>query len=352
MAQVKVLLTSPKPISSGGMMMDSGMALGSVDGIALFSDTGDVVGAAVVSGTQVNVQFTSPKGTFGAIPGYPLMTVTTSVPSTALPGQTFGVSLNSSSSWWQDLLGLPIPVELKPGTFTVGGSVSITNVVPGGGALAPGGTFRVLGMGFSTKTRVQMNPIKASSITLVSPNELLVSVKDGGLLDGNMIQVVNPDNSSDTYYSYLRGIPVGQSSRPLLTHTVPVFSISTGTDATFPPTISPQLNPDYFTGVAFQNPAAVPALITIESHNSGGALTGSAAVTLPSGGRISREVSELLGTTLPIGSYLHVTSTQPVQMLGLLGNDKTGIVLPVAFAGLSPAIAPSATTAATGGGGG
>src|ERR1035437_2937846 len=257
MAQMKVLLTSPKPISGGGMLVDSGLALGNLDGIALFSDTGDVVGAAVLNGSSVDVRFTSPHGTFGAVPGYPLMTLTTAVPATAFVGQTFQVNLNSSS-FWQDLLGFPIPVELKPGSLLVGGSVNISDVIPGGGLMAPGSTFRILGTGFSTKTRVQLNPLKASSIVCLSPAEILVTLKDGGMLDGEMIQVVNPDASTDTYYSYLRGISVGPSMRPLLTHTVPVFSIGTAIDAILPTTFSPQLNPDYFNGVAFQNPAALP----------------------------------------------------------------------------------------------
>ena len=144
------------------------------------------------------------------------MTVALRLKPTVQNGQVFGVALDQSASFWRNLLGLPIAVELKPGSITVGGSVSITNVVPGGGVLPAGGTFRILGMGFSPQTKVQLNPLKASSIQYVSPGEIRVTVKDGGVLDGTKIQVSNPDNSSDTYYSYLRGVPVGASARPLL----------------------------------------------------------------------------------------------------------------------------------------
>src|SRR5947207_11306778 len=66
MAQIKVQLTSPKPITTGNMSMDfADGSFDSIDGIALFSGTGDVVGAAVVNGGKVNVRFTSPNGTFG-----------------------------------------------------------------------------------------------------------------------------------------------------------------------------------------------------------------------------------------------------------------------------------------------
>jgi hypothetical protein len=84
-----------------------------------------------------------------------------------------------------------------------------------------------------------------------------------------------------------------------------------------------------------QNPGAAAAVVTVESHDAGGVLTGSTTVTLPSGSRLTREVSELLGSVLPTGSYLHVSSPQAVQMLGLLGNDRTGVVIPVSMVVLS-----------------
>src|SRR5215831_15957463 len=76
MAQMKVQLTSPKPITTGNMSVDmSGVFFDAIDGIALFSSTGDVVGAAVVNGGKVNVEFTSPKGTFGTSLDYPILTI-------------------------------------------------------------------------------------------------------------------------------------------------------------------------------------------------------------------------------------------------------------------------------------
>ncbi len=355
MAQLKVLLTSPMPITSGGMYLDmSSVDFASIDGIALFDAAGDVNGAAVVDGGKVNMQFTSPNGTFGATVDYPIMTVALRLKPTVQNGQVFGVALDQSASFWRNLLGLPSAVELKPGGITVGGSVSITNVVPGGGVLPAGGTFRILGMGFSPQTKVQLSPLRASSIQYVSPGEIRVTVKDGGVLDGTKIQVSNPDNSSDIYYSYLRGVPVGTSGRPLLGQTVPAFSSRTMFEAVLPSTISPLLNADYFTALALQNPNGTDAVVTVEAHAADGALTGSTTVTLPSGGRLTREVSELLGSVLPTGSYLRVVSTQPVQALGLLGNDKTGAVMPVAMVVLNASAAPAAPVdgISHGGGGG
>src|SRR4051794_11640043 len=192
MAQMKVLLTSPMPITSGGTRMDmSSVDFDSIDGIALFNAAGDVNGAAVVDGGSVNLQFTSPKGTFGATLDYPIMTVALRLKPTVQNGRVFPVALDPSASLWRDLLGTAMAVELQPGSITVGGSVSITDVLPGGGFIPAGGTFRILGMGFSRQTKVQLNPLKASSIDVVNSGEIRVTLKDAGVLDGTKITVLN-----------------------------------------------------------------------------------------------------------------------------------------------------------------
>ena len=346
---MKVLLTSPMPITSGNMYLDmSGVSFDSIDGIALFSGTGDVVGAAVVNGGLVNVQFTSPNGTFGTGLDYPVLTVALTVGKNTFAGQKFPVILDPTASIWRDLLGTSIPFEFQQGSITVGGSVSITNVVPGGGTLPAGSKYSIFGMGFSPQTKVSVRGLAASTIQYVSPTEFRVTVKDGGVLDGTLIQVQNPDKSSDTYYSYMRGVPAGQSAQPLLSRTVPVFSLNTAFEAVLPPTISP----DCFTSIALQNPNPASSNITIESRSAAGAVTGSMNLTLPSGYRISREVSELFGATLPAGGYLHILSTQPIQMLGLLGNDRTGVVLPVSVTVLNAPAPPPAPVPTPSGGGG
>src|SRR3954447_22945412 len=74
-AQLKLLLTSPMPIITGNGAWDlSGVSFDSIDGINLFSPTGDVAGAAVLSGRQFNLRFVSPNGTFGTNADYPIMT--------------------------------------------------------------------------------------------------------------------------------------------------------------------------------------------------------------------------------------------------------------------------------------
>jgi hypothetical protein len=268
-------------------------------------------------------------------------------------GQKFPVILSPTASLWQDLLGSTLSLSVLQGSITAGGSASITNVVPGGGVLPPGGTFSVLGVGFTPKTKINVRGLSTSSIAYISPTEFRVTVRDGGLLDGTLIQAQNPDNIVDSYYSYMRGVPMGTSTRLLLARTVPVFSILTATEAVLPSTISPQVNPDYFTAIALQNPSPAAASVTVEARSGSGAVLGSTVVTLPNGTRFTREVSELLGFTLPTNGYLHVASSQPVQVEGLLGCDSTGVVLPIAATVLAgPPLPVAAPPTASGGGGG
>jgi hypothetical protein len=124
-------------------------------------------------------------------------------------------------------------------------------------------------------------------------------------------------------------------------------------EGVLPSTISPLVNADYFTAVALQNPGAAEAVVTVESHAADGVLADGTTVALPSGGRLTREVSELLGSVLPTGSYVRIVSAQAVQALGLLGNDKTGTVIPVAIVVLNaPAAAATPVDGISNGGGG
>jgi len=322
MAQAKVLLTSPQPIPGGGSHFTG--TLSTADGISLFSSTGDVYGTAVQNGSDVYVQFVSPKGTFGtSVEDYPVMTVTFGVPATALPGQQSLLTLDPSTVW-QTALGTPLSIEIKPGTLTIGGSVSIANVVPGGGRWPAGTVVRILGMGFTPKTQVQLKSAQASSIVYVSPTEMRMTLKNDTPMDGVEVSVKNPDGSTDSYFSYLRGVPVGVSANPLIASAVPIFSTNTTTAATLGPLILPQVGSQYAVGLALQNPGAVTANITLT-------LAGAPAVTiaLAPGQKISRELGEWFGVPVASGASVQVASDVPVQVLGMLGNSADGSVMPI-----------------------
>jgi hypothetical protein len=70
---------------------------------------------------------------------------------------------------------------------------------------------------------VQLNAIKYSSIQFIGSGEIQFTLAETTNMTGQKIQVVNPDGSQDTYFSYMRGIPLGESSQHLLARAVPIL---------------------------------------------------------------------------------------------------------------------------------
>src|SRR5438477_108808 len=91
-----------------------------------------------------------------------------------------------------------------------------------------------------------------------------------------------------------------------------------------------------FFALALQNPGPADSIVSVELWDAGEAVA-SATLTLPSGTKVSREVSELFPGVIPGAErVLAVTATVPVQMLGLRGNEDESSVTPVLPALASP----------------
>ena len=163
---MKFMMTEPTPISTGSLRVDTPMDT-SVQGIHLFNPVGDVNGVAVIDGQQVNIHYFTSNGTQGH--DSPIMTVALAIPTSAATGTETQFTLDPSSTWNLGRLGVATMRPIPPANVTIGGSISITNVVPGGGLLPAGTVVSVEGYGFQRKTRVQLSNIKASSIAVVSP---------------------------------------------------------------------------------------------------------------------------------------------------------------------------------------
>lgn len=330
--QMKVMVTEPTPITSGGPRFSS-LASARVIGIHLFNPTGDVNGVAMVNGSQVNVAYVTSNGTQGS--DYPIMTVAFQMPASATIGTQSQFTLDPSSTWTLGLLGTASLKPILPVTITVAGSVSITDVVPGGGLLPAGTIVHIQGIGFQTGTQVQLSGFAASSISVVSPQEIQIVLAAPTDMTGKKIQVVNPDGSQDTYFSYLRGIPLGQSSRSLLSSAVPIFSSLTHSQGTF--ASAGFSSTSQFSGVAVQNPNLEPATAVFTLYSADGVPLGTSTVIVPSGYRMMRETSELAqGIAPPPGSYLTVTADHSIQMFGFLADDSSGTVLPLAALSSQP----------------
>jgi hypothetical protein len=322
--QMKFLVTEPTPISSGGPRVPKPPNT-TVKGIQLFNPNGDVNGVAMISATDISIASITSSGTQGS--DYPIMTVSLELPANSVVGTRIPFSLDPSSTWTLGLLGTATVKPFPPATIIVGGSISITNVVPGGGLLPAGTVVSIHGIGFQTGTQVQASEIKLASITVVSPQEIQIVLTEPTQMTGKKIQVVNPDGSQDAYFSYMRGVPLGQSAQPLLTSAVPIFSSVTHSQAVF--SASEGTAASEFGGVAAQNPNLTPATVTFTLLSASNTPLGSSTMVIPSGHRLMRETSELaMGVVPPPGSYLVISSDVPIQVFGFLADNAAGTVLP------------------------
>lgn len=331
-AQMKFLNTEPTPISSGRPhLYYDDTVFDDVWGIQLFDATGDLNGVAMVKGSAISMNFICHGSMQGA--DYPVMTIALHVRPNATPGSQTKFDLDSASAFTVN----SIPAILRPispATVKIGGSVSITNVVPGGGLLPAGSTVKVQGLGFQPRTQVQLSGIPSQSITVISPTEIDITLAKPTNITGQKIQVVNPDGSQDTYYSYMRGINLGVSNRPLLSNAIPIFSSVTHSQAAFT-SIAPA-SPSQFGGLALQNPSLAGANVKVWLFSATNIILGTSTISIPSGYRLMREVSELTGVAPAPGSFVVVTSDQPLQVFGFMADNVAGTITPFAAAIAQP----------------
>jgi hypothetical protein len=327
---MKVMETEPTPVSTGrtGFAVASGV---SVRGIQLFNPNGDVQGVAMIEPLMISIQSVFSTGTGGT--DYPIMVVSLQVPPETSPGTSFPFSLDPSSAWILGPLGTATMKPISPAMIEVAGSISITDVVPGGGLQPAGSVVHVQGFGFEPQTQVQLSNIKFSSITVASSQDIQIVLAEPTDMTGKKVQVTNPDGSQDTYFSYMRGTPLGSSSVPLLASAVPIFSSTTYSQAVF---ATAAASASQFDGIAVQNPNLAPATATFTLFSSSNTPLGTSTTVIPSGYRFMRGMSELAGMVPPEGSYMLVSSDVSVQLLGFLGDNLSGTVVPCAALSSQP----------------
>jgi hypothetical protein len=325
LVQMKVSVTEPKPIIIGMGRINFGPVLGTVQGL-LIPDSPQSAGVGVIGDHSLVVQTLSPDGTIGTSTAGPAVVVTISVPPTAPAGASAPLNLDPTTSFFTDPSGNDYPLQVKEGTVRVGGTLSITDVLPGGGFLPAGSTVSVIGIGFQPGATVEIDGLEVGSSTFIDSTRIDAVTAAAAQLDGRRVSVRNPDHTRAAYFSYLRATSLGESARPLLAAAEPIYPvqpISTGFFST------PAPAPGVFLGLALQNPGNATAAVSIELW-SAGSVVASTSLSLPSRTEIEREASELFsGVVPPKGSFLRVTASSPVQMLGLSGNDTNGSVAPL-----------------------
>jgi hypothetical protein len=327
MFQYQLMLTEPKPI--GNSSSRPTLPTGTATGIALNDPIGQTAGVAVISDAGIQITTTSPSATFGTSPDldYPIVAIAMPIGPDAVVGSQFPLSIDLANSFWLDAFGQPYPQEIKPGTLTIGGTINISNVVPGGGFQPAGATVSIFGMGFTVDARVAMEGVNLATTDylVVSPNQIDVILPDGLRMDGVRVRVKNKIGETAQYFSYLRAQPLGQSGNALVNRCYPLFSRTTYTSASLAWT----RNTTTFTALAAQNPRARSADITVEMLSATNQVMGSFTFPLPPTSKITRDLTDFFAQAPVDAVSVHVTSTQRVQLLGLLGDTAAGAVVPV-----------------------
>lgn len=358
--QYQLLLTEPKPIGVGSTRPTGPTGpVGPVRGVAINDASGQAVGIAVINGSNMTVSAKSPNlpPTFGTDISYPLFTLTMPVNASATPGATFPVSLDNANSLFVDPSGAPYIKEIAGGTLTIStpDKQSITDVIPGGGLLPDRSKLRILGMNFTSNTRISIEGTSVffpADTTFVNPNEIDVVICNGAAaetanscpnsgeafqLDGERVRATNKDtNDVIEYFTYSRtddasNQTLAATGNALMALVHPMFSRVTYTSATLPFNHSGT----QFTGIAFQNITAAPATVKVELLDANSTSLNSFSFTLPTGRRAARDVADFFPA--PSASAVTVRATvtagSPIQMLGMLGDTAAGTVIPVVVTG-------------------
>jgi len=338
--QMQVFVTEPKPILKGKQRVQA-VATGAslveaipgtaspVTGIrdaALFSTGGDVSGVAVTDSSGTQFFFSSPLNTFGQSIDTPVITLAYPVKNTAVAGQAIALNLDPSFSLWLDPNGKQYPVELKSGTMTVGGALSISDVRPGAGVWPAGTVISISGVGFDPNSKVDFGEAKIATQQYLSPNLIEVTLGNAAEIRGQRIRIDNPNNERATYFAYQRTTRIGVSNHPLVASGLPLFPQTTLSLGYFRPVLQGTM----FSGLALQNLNAVRVTATFRLYSKTGALLSTKTLAMGTNTRYSRDLVEMFPALKPRnGMSLKVTTSKPIQMFGLLGDDSTGTLLPV-----------------------
>jgi len=302
--------------------------------------TGQADGIAVIHGTQISVSIDSPNSALGKDVDYPLFVLT--MPVTASSG-TFTMTMDPSSTFFVGGSEYAIQ-ENNPGTLKIGGTVSITDVVPGGGTIKPGDTLKILGIGFDANTKINMNNVNTLTTNFVSSNEIDVTINSLCMpesnpcapaaslqLDGDRIRATNTTtNDQSEYFSYDRTDDApGNSGNALVNLVHPMFSQQLLKTGTFPF----KAGGTQFTGIALQNTDfSVDATVKIEVLDAGGNSLANSTRLIPARSKMVRDIADLFA--IPAGAVtvratVLTGPTQGVKMLGMLGDTSNNSAVPV-----------------------
>ena len=295
MVQMKVFITEPTPISTGGTKISlHSRFVAVIDGISLHSAAGDAYGAAVVNGTSVKLRVVSPSATLGMAPDYPAVTITARIRPDVLLGSRTPLAIDPADLSLAGSFGNMYATETKDGQLTIAPGVSVTDVTPGSSRLGAGDVVTIRGMNFTPFTTVRISETRTESVRFVDSSRLEVTLATATNMHGQRVRVTNPDGSSSTYFSYQRTRHFLPSARPLLARSVPIFPDKQWSSTLY---VTPETPPGRWFSLAVQNLNILPADLTFEVLAPSGVVLAASSLALPANARLARETGELLQKT-------------------------------------------------------
>lgn len=332
--QLWVSLSEPRPLSGGVLELPlEPQIVESVDSLALLSPDGEAGGAAVLRSGGVTIRFTSPSATLGTIAGSPFLVVNLRAATLLGSGARLTVNLDPTSILYDDF-GRAYTITRRAGSISVGGTLNIGSVVPGGGPVVTGSAVRINGSGFTPQTLASIDGVRTSGTRYVNANQLEVSLGEDTNLHGRRVEARNPGGESVSFYSSFRSQLATISNSTLLNATLTAFPAVTVRTASLTVTVPQPGTASRFDAVSLQNPNAAEADIEILLFSPGGDFLQRATLPLPGGARTTRRLAELLpNTPIPSNGMVRLNSTLPIQILGLTADVAASTVLPVALTG-------------------
>jgi hypothetical protein len=310
MAQVKVFVTEPQPISTGrGSIGFDGFE--TIDGIALGGNDPEAQGVAIVNDGSVEISFDSPVAMLGTTKSYPLLTITGRVSSSASIGASFPVNIDAGSLRFTGASGALDLDKLEGGSITVAPVLSIDDVRPGTGLVPADGIVSILGTGFEPTTQVRLRYASIAGVQFVSPEQIDVTLAAPVSMQGMKIRATNLDLSSQTYFSYQRTTRDGTSQHPVLQRAVPLFS----SEPAFTADVDLACGD---CGLAVQNQGEVDASVTAELFMPDDTSLGVVTLTVPAFKYIVRGIPELFDlSSAPAVARVRVLADTPVRTMGI-----------------------------------
>lgn len=320
--QMNVIATEPKPISTG----TSSLSLAGFNSVCGIAVSGDTVGIAVVNGNSIGVSLFSPTSSIGNSLEYPILTVAGRVPPDAAFGTQLPMAVDPSGLVMLDPTGAPYPTSSQPGQVLINSGVAISDVTPGSATVPAGGVVTLTGVNFVPETTIQFSGVALSSVQYVNPSRIDVTLAAAATMHGMMITATNPDQSRSTYYSYQRTQPMSPSADPLMQHVMPLMAPAEVTSATL---ALPSASAGTTVGVALQNIETTDAVATIVLLDPAGNAVATTQLAVDASRYVVRNLDELFGPAASAGATVKVTSSTPIEVVGVAANELSGTAAPI-----------------------